>query len=429
MYSIFKCQFCSGSFSSHKGNVRRTCANKRICDHCKECWLNESNIYKSEILAYLSNAKLKNNTFDAITKIIQNITLTDERSISTSLIDIDTSKLRQLKAAFPFESKFGKLLIDEEFRRGDADKIIYREYEFPDDLPPELLKVAKNYYEYLKSRLETLTANGRPRKEGYLCREMSNCMPLLRYLASKGLTSWESYTDNHLTGFLAEKQQVLTSNIKRFIKYQNTKNPFFNNRGYHKKRSGSVLVEKPLCKVMDKTELDAFMENVKSNYSQEYYLIAWLVTHFGISYKDAVNTTLDQFKINDKGEILYIANKVWVRLPNSIQKALLSIAKNFSGSIKLDRDYLKQVHIFDLTIRTSDNTTLEIFRGRVTVLRHTAIYNMLFYQKLDRKTISYISGVSMKTIENVEALLSVTHNCSLPAEVVKKRNKMILGEA
>ena len=228
---------------------------------------------------------------------------------------------------------------------------------------------------------------------------------------------------------MSEKGQVLTSNLKRFIKYQNNKNPFFSNRGYHKKRNGSVLVQKPLCKVMDKSELNEFLESVKSNYSQEYYLIAWLVTHFGISYKDAVNTTLDQFKINDKGEILYIANKVWVRLPNSIQKILLSIAKNFSGSIQLDRDYLKQVHIFDLTIRTSDNTTIEIFRGKVTLLRHTALYNMMVNQKLDRKTISYISGVSMKTIENVEALLSVTYNCSLPADIVQKRNKLILGEA
>ena len=429
MYSTFICQLCSGSFNTYKGNTRRTCANNRICNQCHECWLHENNTFKSEILEYLSNTKLKNKSFDAITKIIKNINFIDERSISTSLIDIDTSKLRQLKAAFPFESKFGKLLIDEEFRRGDADNIIYKEYEFPEDLPPNLISVAKSYYEYLKSRLEILTSNGRPRNEGYLYREMSNCMPLLRYLVSKGVTSWESYTDNHLTGFLAEKEQVLTSNIKRFIKYQNTKNPFFNNRGYHKKRNGSVLVEKPLCKVMDKSELDEFIQAVKLNYSQEYYLIAWLITHFGISYIDAVNTTLDQFKINEQGEILYIANKAWVRLPNSIQKILLSIAKNFTGNIHLEREYLKQVNLFDLSIRTSDRSTLEIFRGKVTILRHTAIYNMLFYQKLDRKTISYISGVSMKTIENVEALLSVTHHCSLPADVVKKRNKLILGEA
>lgn len=429
MYSTFKCQFCSGSFSTHKGNERRTCASNRIFKTCTECWMNEGNVFKSEILAYLSNTKLRNKTFDAISSIVKTVDLSNELSIATSLKNIDTGKLRQLKAAFPFESKFGKLLIDEEFNRGDADKVIYKEFDFPDDLPPNLISVSKNYYEYLKSRLQILTANGRPRNEEYLCREMSNCIPLLRYLASKGISSWDGYNDNHLTAFLSEKGQVLTSNLKRFIKYQNNKNPFFTNRGYQKKRNGSVLVQKPLCKVMDKSELNEFLESVKSNYSQEYYLIAWLVTHFGISYKDAVNTTLDQFKINDKGEILYIANKVWVRLPNSIQKALLSIAKNFSGSIQLDRDYLKQVHIFDLTVRTSDATTVEIFRGKVTILRHTALYNMMVNQKLDRKTISYISGVSMKTIENVEALLSVTHNCSLPAEVVKKRNKMILGEA
>ena len=81
------------------------------------------------------------------------------------------------------------------------------------------------------------------------------------------------------------------------------------------------------------------------------------------------------------------------------------------------------------SIRTSDTTTIEIFRGKVTILRHTALYNMMVNQKLDRKTISYISGVSMKTIENVEALLSVTYNCSLPSDIVQKRNKLILGEA
>lgn len=428
MYSTISCNFCSGSFNVIKGNNRRTCASNRVSSYCLGCWQHDTNFYKLEILKYLSNSKLKNKTFEAISEIVNTINLADENTISTSLKTIDTGKIRQLKAAFPFESKFGKLLIDEEFNRGDVDKVIYREYEFPDDLPPSLISVAQNYCQYLKNRIELLTSNGRPRSEGYLCREMSNCMPLLRYLANQGVTSWESYTDNHLTGFLSEKKQVLTSNLRRFIKYQNTKNPFFSKRGYQKKRNGSVLVEKPLCIVMDKSELDEFMANVKANYSQEYYLIAWLITRFGISYIDAVSTTLAQFKINENGEIQYIANKVWVRLPNPIQKILLAIAKNFTGQIQLDREYLKQVNIFNLDIRTSDRSTLEIFRGKVTILRHTAIYNMLFYQKLDRKTISYISGVSMKTIENVEALLSVTHHCSLPADVVKKRNKLILGK-
>lgn len=428
MYSISQCQLCSGTFTTNKGSERRICSNNKVKNSSETCWKNENNAFKNEILNYLSNTKLKPRSFNSIADIVRNIDLTNDLLVSTSLQLLDTSSLRLLKSAFPFESIFGKQLINEEYRRGDSDKVIYKDFIIPDDLPNELKEVANNYYQYLKTRLDKLTNNGRPRDTLYLSREMSNCMPFLRYLASKGIKTWSAYTDDHLTNFLADNNKVINSKIKRFIKYQNNKNPFFNNRGYHKKKNGSVLIEKPLCKVMSKLELAEFIDIVKTKYSKEYYLIAWLITHFGISYLDATNVTLDKFKISDSGEIQFKPNEVWVRLPTSIQKTLLSIAKNFTGNILLEKEYLKQVNIFDLSIRTSNRVTQEIFRGKVTLLRHTAIYNMLCDQKLDRKTISYISGVSMKTIENVESLLSVTHNISLPADFVQKRNALILGK-
>ena len=73
--------------------------------------MNQGNVFKSEILGYLSNTKLRNKTFDAISGIVKTVDLSNELSIATSLKNIDTGTLRQLKAAFPFESKFGKLSL------------------------------------------------------------------------------------------------------------------------------------------------------------------------------------------------------------------------------------------------------------------------------------------------------------------------------
>ncbi len=428
MNSIRPCKLCDGTFHTFLSVKTRTCMGQKVFNFSEKCWRHEENIYKNEILDYLAKTKIRGQLFSSITTVLEKINYSNQLSVSQSLKNINVPDLRKIKVPFPYDSHFGRIIIDELSKRADSGNVIYREYEIPNDLPIGLKEVAQDYYNYLKIRLEKLTLNGRPRSELYLCREMSNCIPLLKYLSKIGVKSWEGYTDDHLTDFLTETENILTSNLKRFIKYQLSKNPFMSNRGYRKKRNGSVLVEKQLCTVMDKEELNDFLESINQTLPAEYYLIAWIISKFGISYVDAVNASLDQFKIGDSGDIFYKPHLVWVKLPTSIQKKLLTITKNFNGSINLDKNYLKEINVFDLKVRISVRPTYDILKNKVSILRHTAIYNMLSKQKLDRKTISYVSGCSMKTIENVEALLSVTHNISLPAELVKKRNKVILGQ-
>ena len=356
------------------------------------------------------------------------------------------------------------------------------------ELPKPLLDRLKDWEAKNRRRLESRIKNGHARAPGTLRRLMAEPIALARFIADRGVDRWEKMNMSDRIAFARTRPKRTQQKLKAFITFIEGGNPFKTRRGRPPKSAQKVIRETPQIPVLAPDDLKARLRDARQRLPAEQYLIYWLVAKLGLTAKVAYGLTLDKVTINSKGRVVIRPAEAWFALPASIATTMEKLARdaeqyliywlvaklgltakvaygltldkvtiNSKGRVvirpaeawfalpasiattmeKLARDADAQwpyespndaaaIPIFAPVI-PRHRVGPEIFRGETTLLRSSAIHSAMHYGHLDRKTLASITGVSLKTISDMEFLVPADIHSLVSHKLVAQRNRAILG--
>ena len=228
--------------------------------------------------------------------------------------------------------------------------------------------------------------------------------------------------------FARTRPKKTQQKLKAFITFIEGGNPFKTSRGRPPKKAKKVITEVRQIPILSPDELKARLHDARQRLPADQYLIYWLVAKLGLTAKVAYGLTLDKITINAKGRVVIRPAEAWFALPKSIAPTMEKLARNADA----DWPYATPadaaaIPVFAAVMIPEHRVGPEIFRSETTLLRSSAIHAAMHYGQLDRKTLASISGVSLKTISDMEFLVPADIHSLVSHDLVAKRNRAILG--
>lgn len=295
------------------------------------------------------------------------------------------------------------------------------------ELPELLLDRLKDWEAKNRRRLETRIKNGHSRAPETLRRMMAEPIALARFIADRGVDRWETMKMGDRIAFARTRPKHAQQKLKAFISFIEGGNPFQTRRGRPPKKAKKVIKEIRQIAVLSPDELKARLQDARQRLPADQYLIYWLVAKLGLTAKVAYGLTLDKITINAKGRVVIRPAEAWFALPKSIAPTMEKLARNADAQWPYEVPaYAAAIPVFAAVI-PEHRVGPEIFRSETTLLRSSAIHAAMHYGQLDRKTLASISGVSLKTISDMEFLVPADIHSLVSHELVAKRNRAILG--
>lgn len=296
------------------------------------------------------------------------------------------------------------------------------------ELPELLLDRLKEWEAKNRRRLETRIKNGHSRAPETLRRMMAEPIALARFVAGRGVDRWETMKMSDRLAFARTRPKKTQQKLKAFITFIEGGNPFKTSRGRPPKKAKKVITEVRQIPILSPDELKARLHDARQRLPADQYLIYWLVAKLGLTAKVAYGLTLDKITINAKGRVVIRPAEAWFALPKSIAPTMEKLARNADA----DWPYATPadaaaIPVFAAVMIPEHRVGPEIFRSETTLLRSSAIHAAMHYGQLDRKTLASISGVSLKTISDMEFLVPADIHSLVSHDLVAKRNRAILG--
>lgn len=303
----------------------------------------------------------------------------------------------------------------------DLQSVIYPE------LPNPLLDRLKDWEAKNRRRLESRIKNGHARAPGTLRRLMAEPIALARFIADRGVDRWEKMNMSDRIAFARTRPKRTQQKLKAFITFIEGGNPFKTRRGRPPKSAQKVIRETPQIPVLAPDELKARLRDARQRLPAEQYLIYWLVAKLGLTAKVAYGLTLDKVTINAKGRVVIRPAEAWFALPESIATTMEKLARDADAQWPYESPSDAAAIPVFASVIPRHRVGPEIFRGETTLLRSSAIHAAMHYGHLDRKTLASITGVSLKTISDMEFLVPADIHSLVSHKLVAQRNRAILG--
>jgi len=296
------------------------------------------------------------------------------------------------------------------------------------DLPEPLLERLKDWEDKNRRRLTARINNGYTRAPDTLRRKMAEPIALARFLADRGIERWETMTISDRIAFAKTRPKLVQQKLKAFITFIEGGNPFKTRRGRPPKRAKKVIRETRQTPILPPDELKARLREAKQRLPADQYLLYWLVAKLGLTAKAAYSLTLDRITINAQARLVIRPAEAWFSLPKSLAPTMEALARAADPAWPYeDPDKAPAIPVMEDVI-PRHRVGPDIFLGETTLLRSSAIHAAMHYGQLDRKTLAAITGVSLKTISDMEFLVPADIHSLVSHDLVAARNQAILGE-
>ena len=315
---------------------------------------------------------------------------------------------------------------------------IYREEDLPvhvslkppihPDLPPSLAGSLLNYQKRQKERLELRIRAGRNCSDEALRRVMAEPLGLAQYLAEQGIDRWELMTISHQVSFLEERPHQARK-LKPFLKFLERGNRFPRKAGPKRRTPApKLLKEAHSTPFLSSDELTEAITKAKQRLSDIEFLFYCMVARIGLTAKAAYDLTLNRVKQEQNGSVYIRPVDFWLKLPPRLGTILAEAAKQADPQWPYedpDKAPIRSIFGPHFTHHYALNTIME---RRSHLLRTSAILAAMRAGKRDRSFLRKTIGVSSTTVVKLEFLLPADLHSLLPHDLVKERNKRILGD-
>lgn len=296
------------------------------------------------------------------------------------------------------------------------------------DLPEPILKRLKDWEDKNRRRLTARITKGHIRAPDTLRRQMGEPIALARFLAERGVDRWEAMTTSDRIGFAKTRPKSAQQKLKAFLTFVEGGNPFKTRRGRPPKRASKIIRETRQTPILRPDELKARLRDAKQRLPADQYLLYWLVARLGLTAKAAYGLTLDRITINAQGRIVIRPAQAWFALPKSIAPTMEALARAADPDWPYDAPNKAPAIPVMAAVIPHRRIGPDIFRSETTLLRSSAIHAAMHEGQLDRKTLAAITGVSLKTISDMEFLVPADIHSLVSHDLVQARNRAILGD-
>jgi len=427
-----QCELCEGQLLNHKGKRPAACTKKstKVVDETN-CWLNSGNSIKKLCATSVGELRARGTRKTSVVALFSQVGKADEQSDKKlddllrrltpferqELLDLSVSELQRILTL-----KMDKLDLD-------AQQLL-RTVELPKGLCEEFHLLLTSYQELLIRRYNILIEKKHNRSPDYVIRSMYKPVSFCVFLNENGVTTWGQVGNSELASFLESSETKLSTCLKRFIKYAQTKrNPFKKVSERKPRRGGGAIIETPRPQIVHPSELAFFLSNLRTICEDPHYLWAWFVCKMGLTVKKAYDLTLADLSINEQGRCVIRPYEAWIVLPKNIEKIVLEEASNIYPVWKsASENRLKKLRLLASVKETPANFSTLYLQNKAKILRSSAIYAMMENGHLDRVTLKTTIGVSMPTLAKLERLFSVDVHRRLDPDFIKLRNAHISGE-
>lgn len=422
------CELCNALLTHIKGHRPSSCVNKYTRIRTEGmCWLQNSSVIKQYCAQSIGRLNIRGERKQHIIELFKQIG--DGNGNIEQVLKLFTSYERSEVLEFSV-AELRRQIASSLSRLSVPVRPKLIEVDIPTDISPELLSLLSEYKELLTRRFEILIDKGHSRSPNYVYRSMIKPISFCQFLTQEAYVTWGQVGKTQLAFYLDQKGTRLSTCLKRFIKYAETrKNPFKKAPQANRKRGGSVLIETPRPQIVSPNELTSFIKTLKESLPPEEYLFAWFVCKLGLTAKKAYGLTLADININESGRCVIKPAEVWVALPKGIEKTVVILADMQNPLWRnLEPSTLIHFKLFAGVIESLKGFTDRVFQGQTKILRSSAIYAMMEMGHLDRVTLKKTIGVSMPTLAKLERLFSVDVHRRLDPDFIKLRNAYINGE-
>ncbi len=301
-----------------------------------------------------------------------------------------------------------------------------RPVQYP-DLPTDLLEPLKAWEAKNRARLNSRITNGYSRSPKALQRIMSEPISLAIFLSERGVGRWDIMTMHDRVAFAKTRPKRVQEKLRPFIAFLEGGNPFKTRRGRPPKKARKVIKETRQTPMLPPDVLKGRLKAARERLSDDQYLLYWLVAKLGLTAKAACGLTLDRVTINSQGRLVIRPADAWFALPKSVAPAMEALARAADPAWPYaDPAAASPIPVTDSVV--SQWRRHEFFQSEARLLRSSAIYAAMHAGQLDRKSLMAITGVSHKTITNLEYLIPADIHSLGSHELIAARNTAILGE-
>lgn len=428
-----QCELCEGQLLSHKGKRPAACTKKstEVVDEIS-CWLNSGNSVKKLCATSVGELRVRGTrkaNVVALYSLIGRAAEKGEHELDDLLRKLTPFERQELlDLSVPELQRIFTLKID---RLSLNAQHLLRTAELPTGISEEFHLLLTSYQELLIRRYNILIEKKHSRSTDYVVRSMYKPISFCVFLSENDVTTWGQVGNSELASFLEASETKLSTCLKRFIKYAQTKqNPFKKVSERRPRRGGGAIIETPRPQIVPPLELASYLSNLRIICDDPHYLWAWFVCKMGLTVKKAYDLTLADLSINEQGRCVIRPYEAWIALPKSIEKIVLEEASNIYPVWKSAReDRLKKLRLLASVKKTPQHFSKSYLQNKAKILRSSAIYAMMENGHLDRVTLKTTIGVSMPTLAKLERLFSVDVHRRLDPDFIKLRNTHITGEA
>lgn len=296
------------------------------------------------------------------------------------------------------------------------------------ELPEGLHQRLELFESRERKRLETRIKRGHKRSSDTLRRMMVEPIAFAEFLATRGVDRWELVTMRDRIEFAKLRPIRHQQRLKTFIEYLEGVANFKNNRGRPPKSTRKILREARQIPLLMPDELAHRLRDARERLPSDQYLLYWLVAKVGLTAKAASSLTLDRVTVNAKGRVVICPAEAWFALPKTIAPTMRRLAQEADSRWPHDKPEKAPAIPITADIIPQHRMGPEVFRGETTLLRSSAIYAAMRLGNLDRKTLVATTGVSLKTVSDLEFLVPADVHSLMSHKRVAARNRQILGK-
>lgn len=423
------CPICLGEFhreSHHRAYRARTCRHE-LATPGPGCWFERGGLHQQIAESFLQTRPTSQQAAETRERLLRDLqgAANVGRHIARQHLQRLSNHDRWLLLKFAAPSLRDWLLAvyrdDELISKPALKPAIYPE------LPEPLLHRLKAWEDQNRSRLETRIKSGHERSPKALRRMMAEPIALARFLAESGTDRWDAMTMRDRIAFAKTRPKRVQQKLKAFISFLEGGSRFKTLRGRPPKKAQKLLRETRQIPILSPDELCERRREARQRLSVDQYLLYWLVAMLGLTAKAAYGLTLDRVTINTDGRVVIRPAEAWFALPKGLATTMEALARKADPDWPYDNASQAAAIPIMASVISEHRVGTDIFRSETTLLRSSAIHAAMHYGQLDRKTLAAITGISLKTISDMEFLVPADIHSLISRKLVAARNRAILG--
>lgn len=430
-YKLSTCKACLKPFpyvENKHGRKAKHCQQK-FGMQGDDCWFKKSSLHQHIFKALVQHpprtqelAELKERL---LRKLVECIDL-NELAVDSYLMNLNDNERATL---LKYTSDELYLWLQNKYQDLELSSQLSLIHVTYPDLPDSLLSLLKDWEHLNRRRLLRRVKHGFNRSPRALIRLLSEPIRLASILHSNGKTSWPQMTLSDQLDFAKKNNHAASMKLRPFIKFLEKNTSFSGGMALlEKKKHFNVLKETHAVDYLPHEYLEERISQAKQTLTPDEFLIFWLVAKMGLSMARVYSITPRQVTINQQGRLVFKPAQTWSPLPTNLSEILESLTRKVDPNWPYsDPDDALPASIMKL-VSPYESAHTAIFNNEVQLLRTSALMMLMLKGMMDRKTLSRLTGTSWPTLRTLEFQLSSDIHSFASHDLIKARNKAILGD-